>query len=113
MKKVLLAGAVVAIWTMAAHAQGADTARIRAAFLKLIDRPRVALSPHSRPRPDSGFYHAEHFTYASEAAERVPGIFLKAAASKDRRPAIIILHGSGAKKEEQLGLMRTLADRGF
>jgi dienelactone hydrolase len=94
-------------------AQAPDAERIRAAFLKMIDRPRVALDPESRPRADSGIYHAEHFTFASEAGERVPGIFLKSVRANDRRPAIILLHGTGARKEELLATMRTLADRGF
>jgi dienelactone hydrolase len=73
----------------------------------------VPLAPENRPRPDSGFYAAERFSFASEADERVPGIFLKSASAKDRRPVVIFLHGTGAKKEDQLALMRTLADRGL
>ena len=96
-----------------AFAQAPDAERIRAAFLEMIDRPRVALDPESRPRADSGIYRAEHFTFASEAGERVPGIFLKSVRANDRRPAIILLHGTGARKEELLATMRTLADRGF
>jgi dienelactone hydrolase len=73
----------------------------------------VPLAPQSSPRPDSGFYVAENFSFASEAGERVPGIFLKSVRAKDRQPVLIFLHGTGAKKEGQLALMRTLADRGF
>lgn len=113
MWRVLLAAALVAAWPADALAQTADAARIRSAFLTLIERPRVALAAESRPRPDSGFYVAEDFTFASEAGERVPGIFLKSASAKDRRPVVIVLHGTGARKDDQLGLMRTIADRGF
>ena len=110
----VLVGVVLVIASVSApRAQSADAARIRAAFLELIDRPRVALEPESRPRPDSGFHRAEHFTFASETGERVPGIFLKSVRATNRLPVVIILHGSGARKEEQLALMRTLADRGF
>jgi dienelactone hydrolase len=112
MASIVLAAILIGFWPTDALAQ-ADATRIRAEFLRLIDRPRVPLAPESRPRPDSGFYAAEHFTYASEAGERVPGIFLKSVAAKDRRPVVIFLHGSGAKKEDQLALMRTLADRGL
>ncbi len=94
-------------------AQAPDTERIRSAFLKMIDRPRVALEPESRPRVDSGIYRAERFTFASEAGERVPGIFLKSVRATDRRPVVVLLHGTGARKEELLATMRTLADRGF
>ncbi len=95
------------------RAQPSDLDRIRAAFLKMIDRPRVPLAAESRPRVDAGIYRAERFTFASEAGERVPGIFLKSVRVTDRRPAIILLHGTGARKEDLLGTMRTLADRGF
>jgi dienelactone hydrolase len=93
--------------------QSPDAAKIRASFLKLIDRPRVPLAPQTQPRTDSGSHRAEHFSFASEAGERVPGIFLTAASAKDRRPVIIFLHGTGGRKEEFLAIMRTFADRGF
>ena len=41
----------------------------------MIDRPRVPLEAESLPRVDAGIYRAERFTFASEAGERVPGIF--------------------------------------
>jgi dienelactone hydrolase len=109
----LLAAMFVGIATIGPRAQAGEAARIRSAFLELIDRPRVSLEAETRPRPDSGFYAAERFSFASEAGERVPGIFLKASSAKDRRPVVIFLHGTGAKKEDQLALMRTLADRGL
>jgi dienelactone hydrolase len=91
----------------------AQTRDPRAAFLKLIDRKRVPLSPQVRVRPDGGRYLAEHLTFASEAGEGVTGILMAPASATGRRPVVIVLHGTGAKKEEQLGLLRTLADRGF
>ncbi|RPI53154.1 MAG: hypothetical protein EHM55_14640, partial [Acidobacteria bacterium] len=111
---VLLVAAMAVIATgTSAGAQAPDTARVRAAFLKMIDRPRVTLAAESRPRVDAGIYRAERFSFASEAGERVPGIFLKSVRATDRRPAIVLLHGTGSRKEELLGTMRTLADRGF
>jgi dienelactone hydrolase len=94
-------------------AQAPDAARIRAAFLEMIGRPRVPLAPETQPRIDAGAYRAEQFSFASEAGERVPGVFLKSAGANDRRPAVIFLHGTGSRKEEFLALMRTFADRGF
>jgi dienelactone hydrolase len=113
MRRVLPIAVVSVAFSLPMGAQTADTARIRSSFLKLIDRPRVPLAPETGPRPDSGFYAAERFSFASEAGERVPGIFLKSVLANDRRPVIIFLHGTGAKKEDQLALMRTLADRGL
>ncbi len=94
-------------------AQTPDAARIRASFLKMIDRPRVPLAPVTQLRSDAGPYRAETFSYATEAGERVPGVFFKSAAAKNRRPVVIFLHGTGSRKEEFLALMRTFADRGF
>jgi len=105
--------ALVVCGSAASLGQTSDPARIRAAFLKMIDRPRVALAAEARPRLDAGIYRAERFTFASEAGERVPGIFLTSVRATDRRPAIVLLHGTGSRKEELLGSMRTLADRGF
>lgn len=111
MRRLMLAAVVLAAVPL--FAQTSEDERIRAAFLKMIDRPRVALAAESRPRVDAGIYRAERFTFASEAGERVPGVFLKSVRVTDRRPAIILLHGTGARKEDLLGSMRTLADRGF
>lgn len=95
------------------RSQAPDTVRIRGAFLKMIDRPRVPLAAEAKARGDGGVYRAEHFSFASEAGERVPGVFLTSVRAKDRRPVIILLHGTGSRKEEFLAWMRTLADRGF
>ena len=109
----LIVGSLVALAVANAVSQPADTQRIRSAFLKMIERPRVALEVESRPRPDASFYRAERFTFAAEAGERVPGIFLKSVRATERQPAVVLLHGTGGKKEELLPNMRTLADRGF
>ena len=94
-------------------AQAPDAVRIRAAFLEMVARPRVPLAPETQPRIDAGAYRAEHFTFASEAGERVPGLFLTSAAATNRRPVVVFLHGTGSRKEEFLAIMRTFADRGF
>ena len=39
--------------------------------------------------------------------------FSSRASANDRRPVVILLHGTGSRKEEFLALMRTFADRGF
>jgi dienelactone hydrolase len=104
---------VLLVTTVAAFAQDDVSTGPRAAFLRLIDRNRVPLASQTRPRPDAGLYKAEHFTFASEPGERVAGIFLKSVRANLRQPVVIILHGTGARKEGQLGLLRTLADRGF
>lgn len=94
-------------------AQAPDGAQTRSSFLELIDRPRVALAQQTQPRSDGGMYRSEHFSFESEAGERVPGMFLTAASANSRRPAVIFLHGTGSRKEEFLATMRTFVDRGF
>ncbi len=109
----LLAAAVVLSASPRPAAQAANPAAKRAAFLKLIDRKRVPLDPQTRVRPDGSHYQAEHFSFAAEAGERVTGILMAPVSATGARPAVIVLHGTGAKKEEQLALLRTLADRGL
>ncbi len=91
-----------------------DTPKARRDFLKLIDRPKVPAAVQiAAPRTTAGV--AEYsFSYASDAADRVPGILItsdKPAAG--RRPVVIALHGTGGKKEDERALLTTLANRGF
>ena len=48
----------------------------RADFLKMIDRPRVALAPEVREMPAEDGLYQVHFSFAAEQGERVPGILL-------------------------------------
>ena len=84
----------------------------RAAFLKLVDRPRVPLAPQTQPMKIQGMTGA-HFTFASDSEQRVPGIMLKRADSQGRRPVVIALHGTGGSKEDFGGVLQELANRGF
>lgn len=84
----------------------------RAAFLQLLDRPRVPLAPEINALPSIANLTHEHFTFAAEQNERVPGILLKQTAS-GRRPVVVVLHGTGGTKESQLELLKTLAGQGF
>jgi len=84
----------------------------RVAFLQLLDRPRVPLSPEIKALSSTEGLAYEHFTFAAEKQERVPGILLKKAGS-GRKPVVVVLHGTGGTKEYQLGLLKTLAGQGF
>src|SRR5436190_10730439 len=90
-----------------------DAAAIRARFLKIIDRPRVPLDPQLRPAGTARGLTATHFTFAADAEERVPGIVIRSEKSAGRRPAVIVLHGTGDSKEGMLDLASELAARGF
>jgi predicted esterase len=88
----------------------------RAALLSIIDRPRVPLASDEKPMNPLGDLARFHFTYASEAAVRVPGLLLaKPAILADgkRHPVVIILHGTGGRKEAELATLKDLAEADF
>ncbi len=83
----------------------------RTAFLKLLDRPRVPLAAAAgAPATQDGLVEID-FSFATEAGQRVPGILIKpdasgaAASSSVRRPAVIVLHGTGGNKEAERALL--------
>ncbi len=85
----------------------------RAAFLKLIERPRVALAAEaSAPTAKDGLVEIA-FSFATEAGQRVPGILIKSAASSGPRPVVVALHGTGGNKEGQRAYLSVLARAGF
>ena len=85
----------------------------RESFLKLIDRPRVPLAAEERQLGEQEGLAQSHFTFAADAEQRVPGIFVKQSKLTGRRPVVIVLHGTGGNKESQLVLLKELAQRGF
>lgn len=93
-----------------ARAENAE--QTRAAFLKVVDRPRVELAPEVKDLQPEGGYQQFHITYASDAETRVPAILLKPTGDT-KRPVVIVCHGTGGKKEGQLGLMRQFCAKGF
>ena len=86
---------------------------IRASFLKIVDRPRVPLAPDVQVQPAENGVIREHFTYASDAAQRVPGILIKPANGEGRLPVVILVHGTSSTKESNLGNMKHLAAKGI
>ena len=81
-----------------ADGSAADT---RAAFLKVIDRPKVALTPElTEVAPIDGL-RKYHLWFQSDAGERVPGYLLlpDAQSFKGPRPVVIALHGTGGSKD--------------
>jgi dienelactone hydrolase len=84
----------------------------REAFLRRIDRPRVPLAPTERPLDGGGAFERLHFSFASQAGQRVPGLIVKPKRSGPL-PVVVALHGTGGTKEGQLPLLERLAGRGF
>ncbi len=93
------------------------TAGPRDDFLRLIDRPRVPLAPEASNLGAAKGLERFHFSFATDAAERVPGILMmplsRAGAAPERRPVVICLHGTGGSKEECIPQLEELAARGF
>ncbi len=94
----------------------ASVEETRKAFHQIIDRPRVDLAVKIEPLDEIDGIAQFHFTYASDAEQRVPGILMfKAEIPNEakKRPVVIALHGTGGNKDNLLGLLRRLAGRGF
>lgn len=93
----------------------AQSTKPRAEFLKVINRPRVPLSPQIEAMPNTNGVVQFHFSFATEAreSERVTGVLIKSLESQGRRPVVITLHGTGGSKQNMLALCRKLAASGF
>jgi len=98
--------------TLGASAAAAAGDTTRAAFLKLIDRPRVAPAPVAEDAPAPDGMTLTKFSFAAEQGERVPGLLLRQSAP-GRRPVVVVLHGTGGNKEGELPVLRQLAAKGF
>lgn len=82
-------------------------------LLRLIRRPSVPLVPVTKDLSVDGTITQQHFTFASEANQRVPGILLRPQSVSARLPVVVAMHGTGGNKEGQLPLLRRLAQNGF
>ena len=105
-----LAAGVIAVCLATGCAHVSDS---RADFLKTINRPRVVLAAAVDALPATNGIVQYHFSFATDANQRVPGILMKLADSHGRRPVVIALHGTGGSKQNTLALCRKLATNGF
>jgi dienelactone hydrolase len=102
------------VFVLCGLATGCATASdTRADFLKLIDRPRVALAPQVKPMAGTNGIVEFYFSIATDTKDRVPGILMEPANSPGRRPVVIALHGTGGSKTDMLLLCRQLVAAGF
>src|SRR5262249_26431178 len=91
---------------------------VRAAFLKLLDRPKVPLEPMVKDTKTENGLVVEHLSIASEkkadgSIERVPILIVRPEKPAKKLPAIISLHGTGGNKEGQKALLVQFAQKGF
>ncbi len=93
---------------------------VRADFLKLLDRPKVPLDAKTRDDQAYRGFPVEHVDFATEkhpdgTMERVPALVVRPLDAKpgERRPAVIVLHGTGGTKEGNRPWLERLANRGI
>lgn len=93
----------------------AHAADSRTAFLKLLDRPRVPAAATAEAATEKNGIAESAFSYASDAANRVPGILLRPANASGpaQRPVVIALHGTGGNKESQRAFLTEMVKAGF
>ncbi len=106
-------GAAPAIARTPTRQEPSAVERTRAAFLELIDRPRVRLSPSIQGGVVRDGVGEERGSFASDASGRVPMMVVKGAGGAARKPVVIVLHGTGGTKESQAVRLRRLAALGF
>lgn len=120
--RLLVASALISWQVCAAEEPTASypaPAAVKAAFLKQLDRPMIALDPTpSRTARDPSGIVTEVLTIASErkadgTVERVPILILRPEKITAKLPAVIVLHGTGGNKESQRGFLVDLAKRGI
>src|SRR5205823_1105422 len=76
----------------------------KAAFLKLLDRPKVPADVREDEKPvvKDGLYYLR-WSFASETkadgtTERVPALTVGPVSQKEPTPVVIVLHGTGGSK---------------
>ncbi len=94
---------------------------VKATFLQMLDRPRVPLEPRTiETRPPTRGVIAERVDFAVErrpggSIERVPALVVRPEHAKpgERMPAVIVLHGTGGRKEQMWPWLEQLVHRGI
>jgi dienelactone hydrolase len=95
-------------------------AEVKAAFLKLLDRPKVALDVVTEDERTEEGLVTERLSFAADkkadgSIERVPVLVVRPASPPDekRRPAVIVLHGTGGTKDKMRPWLVDMARRGM
>ncbi len=92
-----------------------ETSKVRQDLGRLLERPKVALDPRFTVKTlgESDRASVEEGTFVSEPGKRVPALVVKSAALSGRRPAIVVLHGTGRTKEGMRDWLDGFASRGY
>ncbi len=104
---------LVLIATLSLSAQSSPADK-RAAFLKIVEAPRVDPRPEVQRRaaPAPGLIE-EHFAISVESSQRVIGLLVKREDATGRQPVVIQLHGTNGNKEQLRPRLIALANRGI
>jgi hypothetical protein len=120
LRKISAAAVMVIVWSGVARAQAPSTQptteTTRRDFLAMIDRPRVPLAAKITPQGVQDGMARFRFTFDSEADQHIPGMLLvrsELETDSQHHPVVIVLHGTGGKKEEQIDTLLALAGKGF
>jgi predicted esterase len=100
------------------HAGELSPAKVKTAFRKLLDRPRVPLDVKSHGATAKDGVEVLEDSFASEkqadgTVERVPVLIARPAERKGRLAAVVVLHGTGGRKEGMLPFLKELVKRGL
>jgi len=108
----ILFGCLAAL-TGSIHGEAAEgAASTRGEFLRLV-RPRPAeLNPQVAALPASGEFLREHVRFTSEPGQQVAMLVVRPPGT-ERRPAVLVLHGTRGRKEGMESWLTDLAGRGF
>ena len=119
--------ALVGILLVAAHPRAQTSpapapvpaSEVKADFLRIVDRPRIALDVRKHEiKPPFRHLITERLDFASQAnpdggVERVPVVVVRPEGVAGRLPVVLVLHGTGGKKEGMWTWLEQLAHRGF
>lgn len=114
----------LACWHLAPAARAEEppayppTAEVKAAFLKLLDRPKVPLDPKVAESKVEKDLTSERISLASQKRadgqlERIPCLLVRPTKPAGRLPVVIVLHGTGGNKEGQKSWLDRLANQGI
>ncbi|MDB5308198.1 MAG: esterase [Gemmataceae bacterium] len=90
----------------------------RAAFLKLLDRPKVPPDDRAEADPvEKNGLSYSRWSFASEkkadgTVERVPGLTVAPVGNKGQLPVMIVLHGTGGSKDGVVSWLEEFARQG-
>lgn len=113
--KVLCTAVVLSLCSLGSFAQQINyppADKVAADFKKLLERPRVPLNPSFEVTKTDSVIVEHGFVY-SEKNERVPMLIYKPVTGTRPYPAVIFLHGTGGRKEDNKKILYQLAKRGI